>query len=188
MGDRPGRRHPEPRQGIGSGVVERPEHPPPLRHEPGVRPASEHGDRTLGGNDDARRVREVTAVDLGSGPFNGNCDVAVDEAVHVAYISSPSGFHAIDTRTGAVLSSQGAMTLRGGQVAVDAVSHHVFVGGPHDGRGTVLAIVSSFVNRAIYPVVHRQFWVTGSGAATSPYHSPYQCLDCRNPFERFRAL
>ena len=115
---------------------------------------------------DARRVREVTTVDLGSGPFNGNCDVAVDEAIHVAYTSSPSGLHAIDTRTGAVLSSQGAMALRGGQVAVDAVSHHVFVGGPHYGPGTALAIVSSFFNRAVYPVVHREFWVTGLGAAT----------------------
>jgi DNA-binding beta-propeller fold protein YncE len=102
---------------------------------------------------DARRVREVTTVDLGSDPFNGNCDVAVDEAVHVAYISSPSGFHAIDTRTGAidtrtgaVLSSQGAMVLRGGQVAVDGVSHHVFVDGPHYRLGTALTIVSSFVN------------------------------------------
>ena len=73
---------------------------------------------------------------------------------------------AVDAGTGAVLSSQGAMALRGGQVAVDAVSHHVFVGGPHYGRGTALALVSSFVNRAIYPVVHREFWVTGSGAAT----------------------
>ena len=115
---------------------------------------------------DARRVLEVTTVDLGSVPFSGNCDVAVDEAIHVAYISSPSGFHAINTRTGAVLSSQGAMALRGGQVAVDRVSHHVFVGGPHYGRGMALAIMSSFVNRAIYPVVHREFWVTGSGAAT----------------------
>src|SRR5205807_5515570 len=115
---------------------------------------------------DARRVREVTTVDLGSGPFNGNCDVAVDEAVHVAYISSPSGLHAIDSRAGAVLSAQEAMALRGGQVAVDAVSHHVFVGGPHYGLGTAPAIVSSFVNRALYPVVHREFWVTRSGAAT----------------------
>ena len=109
---------------------------------------------------------KVTTVDLGSGPFNGNCDVAVDEAVHVAYISSPSGLHAIDTRTGAVLSSQGAMALRGGQVAVDAVSHHVFVSGPHYGRGMALAIVSSFVNRALYPLVHREFWVPRSGAVT----------------------
>jgi hypothetical protein len=115
---------------------------------------------------EARRAREVTTVDLGSGPFNGDCDVAVDEAVHVAYISSPSGLHAIDTRTGAVLSSQGAMALRGGQVAVDAVSHHVFVGGPHYGLGTALTIVSGFVNRALYPLVHREFWVTWSGAAT----------------------
>ncbi|HKO24559.1 MAG TPA: PQQ-binding-like beta-propeller repeat protein [Chloroflexota bacterium] len=115
---------------------------------------------------DARRVREVTTVDLGSGPFSGNCDVAVDEAVHVAYISSPSGLHAIDTRTGAVLSSQGAMALRGGQVAVDRVSHHVFVGGPHYGGGTALTIASSLVNQALYPLVHRQFWVPRSGAAT----------------------
>jgi DNA-binding beta-propeller fold protein YncE len=115
---------------------------------------------------DARRVREVTTVDLGSGPFTGNCDVAVDEAVHVAYISSPSGLHAIDSRAGAVLSAQGAMALRGGQVAVDAVSHHVFVGGPHYGLATALAIVSSVVNWALYPVVHREFWVTGPGATT----------------------
>jgi DNA-binding beta-propeller fold protein YncE len=115
---------------------------------------------------DARRAREVTAVDLGSGPFSGNCDVAVDEAIHVAHISSPSGFHAVDTRTGAVLSSQGAMALRGGQVAMDAVSHHVFVGGPHYGRGTALAIVSSVVNRAIYPLVHREVWVPRSEAVT----------------------
>ena len=115
---------------------------------------------------EARRAREVTIVDLGSGPFTGNCDVAVDEAIHVAYISSPSGLHAIVTRTGAVLSSQGAMALRGGQVAVDRVSHHVFVGGPHYGGGTTLAIVSGFVNRAIYPLVHREFWVPRSGAAT----------------------
>jgi DNA-binding beta-propeller fold protein YncE len=115
---------------------------------------------------DARRAREVTTVDLGSGPFSGNCDVAVDEAVHVAYISSPSGLHAIDTRTGVVLSLQGAMALRGGQVAVDAISHHVFVGGPHYGLGTALTIVSSFVNRAIYPLVHREFWDLRSGAAT----------------------
>jgi DNA-binding beta-propeller fold protein YncE len=115
---------------------------------------------------EARRAREVMTVDLGRGPFSGNCDVAVDEAVHVAYISSPSGLHAIDTRTGAVLSSQGAMALRGGQVAVDAVSHHVFVGGPHYGGGMALAIVSGFVNQALYPLVHREFWVTRSGAPT----------------------
>jgi hypothetical protein len=115
---------------------------------------------------EARRVREVTTVDLGSGPVNGNCDVAVDEVVHVVYLSSPSGLQAIDTRTGAVLSPQGAMALRGGQVAVDAVSHHVFVGGPHYGLGTALTIVSSVFNRALYPLVHREVWVPRSGAAT----------------------
>jgi hypothetical protein len=115
---------------------------------------------------EARRVREVTTVDLGSDPFTGNCDVAVDEAVHVAYISSPSGLHAIDTRTGAVLSPQGAIALRGGQVAVDRITHHAFVGGPHYGLGAALTTVSGFVNQALYPLVHRQFWVLRPGAAT----------------------
>jgi hypothetical protein len=58
------------------------------------------------------------------------------------------------------------MALRGGQVAVDRVSHHVFVGGPHYGGGTALTIASSLVNQAFYPLVHREFWVLRPGAAT----------------------
>jgi len=59
--------------------------------------------------------------------------VVVDEDLHVAYVSSPGGFMAIGTRTGAVLATQHAVGLSGDVVAVDSRSHHIFVGGPHSG-------------------------------------------------------
>lgn len=111
---------------------------------------------------DALNLREVASIDLGSGIYTGNCAVAVDEGYHVAYVSSPGGFKAIDTRSGMVLSSQMGVILRGGQVAVDGVTHHVFVGGPHFGPQTAFAAAAALVNNAL----HRQFWITGSSGYT----------------------
>ncbi len=110
---------------------------------------------------DGRTLAPVAVVDLGHGAFSGDCAVAVGEAAGVAYVSSPGGFKAIDTRSGAVLSSQGAIALSGGQVAVDAASHHVLVGGPHLGAETALGVAAGVVNG----VMHRQFWLAGSDGA-----------------------
>jgi hypothetical protein len=106
-----------------------------------------------------RTLALVAVVDLGHGAFSGDCAVAIDESASVAYVSSPGGFKAIDTRSGAVLSSQGAVALSGGQVAVDAASHRVFVGGPHLGPEIALGLAAGFVNG----IMHRQFWLAGSG-------------------------
>lgn len=107
---------------------------------------------------DGLTLRELARVDLGASIFagGGSCGVGVDSARHVAYVSSGSGFKAIDTRTGAVLESLGALALRGGLVAVDTATHHVLVYGPRYDAGTAFSLLGSALNWLGALVFHHQ--------------------------------